>query len=75
MEAKVDRAAAHRSSPPPSGGGAPAGGRWLRWCIGWLGLPALVATVVFVTGMHMGAARPDLWITRLVLWIVERFSS
>ena len=46
-----------------------AGGRdRLRWVLGWIVLPGSLITLLFLSGVHVGARHPDMWMTRVMLW-------
>ncbi|MFV8752050.1 hypothetical protein ACNOYE_16005 [Nannocystaceae bacterium ST9] len=41
----------------------------LRWVLGWVGLPAAIVLVLFAAGVHVGARHPEMWLSRVMLWL------
>lgn len=39
----------------------------LRWVLGWIVLPLTIIAALFLTGVHVGARRPDQGLARLLL--------
>ncbi len=44
----------------------------LGWLIGWIVVPAVLLSVVFFLGVHVGAHNPQMWLARATLWMFDR---
>jgi hypothetical protein len=42
---------------------------WLGWFVGWVLLPGSVIAAIVGAGVHVGARWPEMWFSRLVLWL------
>jgi len=42
--------------------------RLRRW-LGLVGVPTLIVAALFVSGVHVGARHPDMWLSRLMSWL------
>ena len=40
-----------------------------RWLLGWVAVPGLLISALFLAGLHVGANYPDMWLSRLIAWI------
>ena len=43
----------------------------LRWLIGWVLVPVGFVATLFLSGVHVGARHPDMWMSRAVLWMFD----
>ena len=41
----------------------------LRWIFGWIILPGTLLSSLFLAGVHVGARHPDMWLSRLFVWL------
>lgn len=56
----------NRAEPRPGNRAEPNSGR-LRWVLGWIVLPVSLIAALFLSGVHVGARRPDRGLARLLL--------
>ena len=42
---------------------------WLSWFIGWVAIPGAVIGLIVGSGIHVGARYPDMWFSKLVVWM------
>lgn len=54
---------------PSSDDVAPSPGR-SRGLIGWVAVPTVIVLTLFLAGVHVGARHPDLWLSRLMVWLL-----
>jgi hypothetical protein len=43
----------------------------LRWLLGWVLVPLLLLTALFLVGVHVGARHPQMWLSRTTLWMLD----
>jgi hypothetical protein len=48
---------------------AEGGGGRLRWLLGWVLIPGSLLAALFLSGVHVGARNPDMWLSRFVTWL------
>ncbi|NVB38432.1 hypothetical protein G6O69_11370 [Pseudenhygromyxa sp. WMMC2535] len=41
----------------------------LRWLLGWVVIPGSILLALFLAGVHVGARDPEMWLSRLMLWL------
>ncbi len=41
----------------------------LRWFVGWVAIPAVLVSMLFGLGVHLGARHPDMWLSRSMMWL------
>lgn len=41
----------------------------LRWLLGWVAIPSVFVLTLFLSGVHVGARNPDMWLSRLMIWL------
>jgi hypothetical protein len=41
-----------------------------RGLIGWVAVPTVIVLTLFLAGVHVGARNPDLWLSRLMVWLL-----
>jgi hypothetical protein len=41
-----------------------------RGLIGWVAVPVVIVLTLLLAGMHVGARHPDLWLSRLMVWLL-----
>ena len=54
---------------PEPKGDSPGGEGKLRWILGWIVVPGSLIALLFLAGVHVGARHPDMWMSRLMLWM------
>lgn len=42
---------------------------WFRFLLGWVVAPGSVVAVIVLAGVHVGANHPDMFLSRLLLWM------
>ena len=72
MRDAVDRGMAAKGlSPRPGADVEPAESgtsrSWGRWMLGWVLAPLILASIIVVLGVHVGATRPEGWLARILL--------
>ncbi|MEE9383506.1 MAG: hypothetical protein V3V08_08850 [Nannocystaceae bacterium] len=72
----VDQAAKPAPASGPKDGkntsaATPKSGGWLRNVLGWVVLPGALAGGLVLLGVHVGANHGDMWLSRLVKWLVS----
>jgi hypothetical protein len=56
--------------PDPSSDDVAPSPRRSRGLIGWVAIPTVIVLALFLAGVHVGARHPDLWLSRLMLWLL-----
>ncbi len=54
--------------PEDDGGGEEESG-WFRFLLGWVVAPGSVISAIVLAGVHVGANHPDMFLSRLLLWM------
>lgn len=44
-------------------------GSRLRWLLGWVVIPGSLLAALFLSGVHVGARNPQMWLSRLMTWL------
>lgn len=42
---------------------------WFRFLLGWVVVPGSVIGAIVLAGVHVGANHPDMFLSRLLLWM------
>jgi hypothetical protein len=54
----------------PDGEAREEGGKSrIRWLVGWVVIPGTLLGALFLSGVHVGANHPQMWLSRLIAWI------
>ncbi len=41
----------------------------IRWVLGWIVIPGSILGALFLFGVHVGARNPQMWLSKLAVWL------